>query len=239
MPPEFLQEHAKRILVVEDEPHIAQALQLNLEMEDYHVTVAKDGLYGWNAFASARYDLAILDVMLPRMDGLALCAKIRFENADMPILILSAKGNTHDRVQGLKAGATDYLPKPFDLEEFLLKVKILLSATPSVPTVAHTTFAFDDVVLDFKALQATKGAQTEPLTKLEASLLRLLIEKQGQVVSRDEIYERVWGYDVYPSSRTIDNFILQFRKRFERDPRAPRHFIAVRGVGYMFQNDPE
>jgi two-component system, OmpR family, alkaline phosphatase synthesis response regulator PhoP len=183
------------------------------------------------------FNLIILDVMLPEIDGFTVCETIRLQNPDIPILILSAKSSSADRILGLKKGADDYLTKPFNLEELLLRVSKLikkserLNAKEPLPEV----YQFGENKIDFKALEgASKSQQKIPLTKKEAMLLKLLIENKNEVVTREKILQAVWGYNVYPTTRTIDNFILNFRKYFEEDSRNPKHFHSVRGIGYKF-----
>lgn len=228
-----------RILLVEDEEHLQEAISLNLKLEGYTVTVVSDGVEALKAFKEERFNLIILDIMLPEIDGLQVCETIRLENTEIPILFLTAKNTSEDVVTGLKKGADDYLTKPFNLDEFLLRVKILLKR--SVPTTQSKedldVFTFGNNKVNFKTFEAAKGEKTFFLTKKEVMLLKLLIERESQVVSRDLILEEVWGYDVYPSTRTVDNFILALRKYFEEDPKKPIFFHTIRSVGYKFVNN--
>lgn len=225
-----------RILLVEDEDHLAEVIRLNLELEGYKVVYARDGVEALKMFKEERFNLILLDIMMPRMTGIDVCERIRLENEDIPILFLSAKNTGEDRVRGLRAGAHDYLTKPFNLEELLLKVSILikmgLKATGEIAS--FNNYQLGDQFIDFDTYTISGAEGQIQLTKKEALLLKLLIEKKNQVVSREEILEKVWGYDVFPSTRTIDNFILAFRKYFKENPRDPRHFHSVRGVGYKF-----
>jgi two-component system alkaline phosphatase synthesis response regulator PhoP len=226
-----------RILLVEDEESLVSALTLNLELEGYHVVAARDGHVALDKFRNQHFDLAILDVMIPLMDGFAVCQTIRLEGNTTPILFLSAKGSGKDRVEGLKIGGDDYLTKPFDLEELLLRVQKLIKRRDSSHNLADLneySFGEGNYVnfLTFTIRDRT-GLETE-ISKKEIMLLKLLIQRKGEVVSREEILEKIWGYDVFPSTRTIDNYILAFRKYFESDSRNPRHFHSVRGVGYRF-----
>ncbi len=224
---------SQRILLVEDEEHIADAIKLNLEMEDYHVTLAIDGKEAIEKFTEARFDLIVLDVMLPYIDGFTVCETIRLENSTVPILFLTAKNTSQDRIKGLKIGADDYLVKPFNLEEFLLRVQILLRRTQK-GSVGLEHYKFGENSIDFKSFEVFAQGKKMQLSKREIKLLKLLIEHKNEVVSREVILETVWGYDVYPSTRTIDNYILAFRKYFEKDSRNPIYFHSVRGVGYKF-----
>lgn len=225
------------ILLVEDEENLQEALKLNLELEGYEITSSYDGADALNAFRKEHFDLIILDVMLPEVDGISVCETIRLQNPEVPILILSAKNSSADRVLGLKKGADDYLTKPFNLEELLLRVNKLIrksgQLTLSKPNVEECSFGKN--YIDFRALQAkNKKGETIELTKKEAMLLKLLIDNKNEVVTREKILQVVWGYNVYPTTRTIDNFILNFRKYFEDDSRNPVYFHSVRGVGYKF-----
>jgi len=190
---------------------------------------------GVDTFRSGRFDLIILDVMLPVMDGYMVCQTIRLEDAKVPILFLTAKDSGADRVQGLKIGADDYLTKPFNLEELLLRVEKLILRSDPQPVAVPQEYVFGKCTVNFLTyeIQTVDGEQ-KTLSRREAMLLKLLIERKSEVVSRAEILETVWGYDVYPSSRTIDNYILSFRKCFEINPKEPVHFHSVRGVGYKF-----
>jgi two-component system, OmpR family, alkaline phosphatase synthesis response regulator PhoP len=225
------------ILLVEDEENLQEALKLNLELEGYDVTVSGDGANALKVIQQEYFDLLILDVMIPEIDGITVCETIRLNNTDLPILILSAKNSSVDRVLGLKKGADDYLTKPFDLEELLLRVKKLLKKSEQISlkkTVAET-YSFGNNNVDFKASEATNHAGEKiMLTKKELMLLKLLIENKNEVVTREKILQAVWGYNVYPTTRTIDNFILNFRKYFEEDSRNPRYFHSARGVGYKY-----
>ena len=183
--------------------------------------------------------LVVLDVMLPRLDGLTVCRTIRSEGNNTPVLFLTARGDPQDRIHGLEAGGDDYLAKPFHLHEFLLRVRAILrrwewyqtaSASP-----AGAVLRFGGNEVDFRAFRARSfNGVTQELTEKEAMILKVLAEHPGEIVSREDLLERVWGYDVFPSTRTVDNFILRLRKRFERDPAQPKHFLTVWGVGYRF-----
>ncbi len=227
----------QRVLVVEDEESIREALVLNLEMENYAVSIAIDGEEAIRQFRQNRFDLIVLDVMLPKIDGFQVCQTIRLENNRVPILFLTAKNTAQDRIQGLKLGGDDYLPKPFNLEEFLLRIEKLLARSSNSMTSGLDSYAFGGHKIDFTTYQASlSDGSSKELSKKEAMLLKLMIERQGEVVSREMILESIWGYDAYPSTRTIDNFILAFRKYFEKDPKSPVYFHSVRGVGYRFVN---
>lgn len=225
------------ILLVEDEENLHEALKLNLELEGYEVTSAFTGSEALQKVQDEYFDLLILDVMLPELDGIAVTETIRVQNNEVPILILSAKNASSDRVLGLKKGADDYLTKPFNLEELLLRVQKLIDKNKKMldKDSVGDTYSFGHNVIDFKAQEATtKDGERIQLSKKEAMLLKLLIENKNEVVPREKILQTVWGYNVYPTTRTIDNFILNFRKYFETDSRNPQYFHSVRGVGYKY-----
>jgi two-component system alkaline phosphatase synthesis response regulator PhoP len=227
-----------RILLVEDEESLLNAIRLNLEMDGYQVTAVKDGVDALRLFKSAHFDLVILDVMLPGMDGFSVCRSIRMENSHVPVLFLTARDAGQDKVQGLKTGADDYLTKPFNLEEFLLRVQNLIKRSSGKSFSLGDIFLFGGNEVNFSSFEVkTFRRQKQLLSKKEINLLKLLIERKNEVVSREEILRTVWGYDVYPTTRTVDNFIVNFRKWFERNPRQPKHFLSVRGVGYRFRGD--
>lgn len=225
------------ILLVEDEENLHEALRLNLELEGYDVTSAHDGAAAIKSLQAEYFDLLVLDIMLPEVDGINVIETVRLNNNEVPILILSAKNSSADRVLGLKKGADDYLTKPFNLEELILRVQKLIEKNKRLQdrTSLGSTYSFGDNTIDFKAQEATtkNGAKLQ-LSKKETMLLKLLIENKNEVVPREKILQVVWGYNVYPTTRTIDNFILNFRKYFEEDSRNPKYFHSVRGVGYKY-----
>jgi two-component system alkaline phosphatase synthesis response regulator PhoP len=225
-----------RILLVEDESSLHDLLKMNLEMDGNKVIGAKDGPSAIQKFNDQQFDLVILDIMIPGIDGLNVCENIRLKNQEVPILFLSAKNRVEDRIAGLKKGADDYITKPFNLEELQLRINNLLRRGAHQQPHQHLKeFEFGGNAVNFEKHEA-KGVNGHfNLTKKEVLLLKLLIEHKNEVVSREKILQTVWGYSVYPSTRTIDNFILSFRKYFELDPKNPKHFLAIRGVGYIFE----
>ena len=225
-----------KIIVIEDEPTLAEAIVLNLEMEGYETELISNGgeaIKKMQLLAGA--NLVILDIMLPEVNGIDICKNLR-KKSDVPVLFLSAKGTTADKIEGLKSGGTDYLSKPFDLEELLLRIQILIGRTTKVGS--PSTIKIGDQLVDFKTytIQHQNTKEEITLTKREIALLQLFVEKENEVVSRNEILDRVWGADQFPTSRTIDNFILTFRKIFEKNPKEPMYFHSIRGVGYRFTN---
>jgi two-component system alkaline phosphatase synthesis response regulator PhoP len=232
------------VLVVEDDPNLAAGVMENLRAEGYEVSLAPDGEQALSWLAAHGCALVILDVMLPRADGFTVCRTLRERGNMTPVLFLTARGDPADRVLGLESGGDDYLAKPFHLQEFLLRVRAILrrwdwyrSASATADT-AVLRFGGNEV--DFRAFRARAwSGEAQELTEKEAMILKVLAEHAGQIVSREDLLERVWGYDVFPSTRTVDNFILRLRKRFERDPANPRHFLTVWVVGYRFLTEGE
>jgi two-component system alkaline phosphatase synthesis response regulator PhoP len=230
---------AQGVLVVEDDPHLASGIVENLRAEGYEVHAVGDGQAALDWLQDRRCGLVVLDVMLPQVDGYTVCRSMRERGDNTPVLFLTARGDPQDRIHGLEAGGDDYLAKPFHLQEFLLRVRAILrrrqwyqSASASS---AGATLRFGGNEVDFRAFRARSwNGLAQELTEKEAMILKVLAERPGEIVSREDLLERVWGYDVFPSTRTVDNFILKLRKRFERDPAEPRHFLTVWGVGYRF-----
>jgi two-component system alkaline phosphatase synthesis response regulator PhoP len=233
-----------RVLVVEDDPHLAAGVAENLRAEGYEVQVANDGEQALGWLKGENCALIVLDVMLPGIDGFGVCRLLREQGNNTPVLFLTARGDPADRVRGLESGGDDYLAKPFHLQEFLLRVRAILRRWDwyhSVSATAATALLeFGGNEVDFRAFRArTWNGESQELTEKEAMILKVLAEHGGQIVSREDLLEKVWGYDVFPSTRTVDNFILRLRKRFEKDPANPRHFLTVWGVGYRFLRDGE
>lgn len=230
-----MNERAKRILLVEDEETLRSSLKLNFELEGYDVTTAVRGSEALDRIRGARFDGIILDVMLPDVDGFTICETIRLEGNATPVLFLTARTLPHERIRGLRSGE-DYLGKPFELEELLLRVgKLVARGSEGITNLGPSKRNFGGNEVDFDSYEV-RGQQglAKRLTQREILLLKLLMDRAGEVVSREEILQKVWGYDVFPTTRTIDNFIVAFRKYFEPEPRSPRHFHSIRGVGYKF-----
>ncbi|MGD8541153.1 MAG: response regulator transcription factor [Desulfobacteraceae bacterium] len=233
------------ILIIEDDRHIAEGLKLNLALQGYEVVVARDGVGGLRKWKEIRPDLIVLDIMLPGIDGLAVLQHIRLEDEKIPILILSAKSGSDDKIKGLAYGVDDYLSKPFNLEEFLLRVDRLLTraawsqgaAAAEEAGQTFTTIRLGDNLIDFSTLTAECKFGRIRLTEQEVKLLKLFFAHPNKPLSRKKLLELAWGYTHKISSRTVDNFIVRFRKYFEADPRKPVFFKSVRSIGYLF--DPE
>ncbi|MFO0896880.1 MAG: response regulator transcription factor [Pirellulales bacterium] len=237
----------KQILVVEDEHHLAIGIKYNLEAEGYHVTVVGDGPAALEAIEQQgeHLNLVILDLMLPGMSGYTVCQTLREAGNPVPVLMLSARTLTEDRIRGYDVGADQYLQKPFDLEELLSMVRNLLArrqALPAQPSRLSTEvyeFGQGKRRVNFDTFEVTVGGEPRKLTTLQMKLLRYFVENEGSVVGRGELLEHVWGMSHQPSTRTVDNFLLDLRKCFEDDPARPKHFLSVRGAGYRFVAEPE
>lgn len=223
-----------RILLIEDEESIRNIIQFNLEMEEYEVIPTGNGLAGLTLFKKQRFDLIILDLMLPKVNGLDILKKIRIVDGNVPIIIVSAKDTSTDRIKGLKQGADDYLNKPFEIEELLLRIEKLLSRQNKIEEEIIDIYHFGNCSINFNKYTGTKGKESFDLSAKEINILKLLIKEKNKVVSRHDILRFVWSDDIYPSTRTIDNFIGSLRKHFEDEPKSPQYIKSVHGVGYKF-----
>jgi DNA-binding response OmpR family regulator len=222
------------IAVVEDDEGVRKSLVLNLEVEGFRVVTATNGEEGIEVVTKEAPDIIILDVMMPKKDGLQTCKELRGAGISTPLILLTARSAEIDRVLGLDLGADDYLGKPFGMMELVARVKALLRRTQPMHDVERVRF--EDVTIDFKAYRAERNNLPLELSAREYRLLRYLVAKRGAVVTRDELLDEVWGYNSYPSTRTVDNHIARLRQKIERDVNEPRHIITVHGVGYKFIN---
>jgi len=223
----------KRILIIEDDLAILRGLKDNLEYESYEVLTAADGEQGYCLIREKKPDLIILDLMLPKMSGYELCRKVRDEGVATPVLMLTARGEEMDRVLGLDLGADDYVTKPFSVPELLARIRaILRRVQKSKSEELPNDLRFGKVVIDFRRFEARKAGKNLNLSRKEFGILRLLVARVGEVVTRDELLDEVWGYDQYPTTRTVDNHISLLRSKLEDDPAEPRHLLTVHGVGY-------
>ncbi|HEV2492542.1 MAG TPA: response regulator transcription factor [Terriglobia bacterium] len=219
------------ILVVEDDPAILRGLVDNLKFESHEVLTAGDGETGYRLVREKKPDLIVLDLMLPKLSGYEVCRRLRDEGITTPILMLTARGEETDRVAGLDLGADDYVTKPFSVRELLARVRALLRRTHP-PKTLPDQLRFDDVVVDFRRYEVRKGGKPLEMTRKEFGVLRLLASRPGEVVTRDELLNEVWGYESYPTTRTVDNHVALLRSKLEDDPSNPRHVLTVHGVGY-------
>ena len=223
----------KRILVIEDEPQMLLGLRDNLELEGYDVQTAADGDEGLSKASSAPPDLVILDVMLPKRNGFDVCRELRARNVSTPIVMLTARSAETDKVLGLELGADDYVTKPFSITELLARVRAVLRRS-NPPRPATETVRIGDIDFDFRLHQARRGQTRIEFTAREFELLRYLVQHVGQVVTREQILNDVWGYEEYPTTRTIDNFVAKLRQKIEKSPHAPEHILTIHGSGYKF-----
>jgi two-component system alkaline phosphatase synthesis response regulator PhoP len=224
----------ERILIIEDEEDLVKGLKLNFQGEGYEVDWALDGRDGLLKAQEAAPDLIILDIMLPKMNGLEVCRELRRKDIGTPIIMLTAKGEEIDKVVGLEVGADDYLTKPFSIRELLARIKALLRRANREEKAVPKVFRFGDVEIDFAHFKVRRKGRESDLTSLEVEILKYLISRQGEVVTREALLDKVWGYERFPTTRTIDNHILKLRKKIEEDPAHPRHIFSVYGEGYRF-----
>lgn len=227
---------SKKILIVEDEENIADGLAMNLEAEGYEVAIVGDGVTALEQYRHGFFDLIILDIMIPGKDGLTVCREIRQSGGRLPILFLTARDRQSDRIEGFLTGGDDYITKPFDLQELLLRVAAIFRRQVWYGTVEReeSRYQWGSNWVDFRTYQAHGPGGDVELSQKECMTMKFLVEHTNEVVSRDMILDAVWGYHVFPSSRTIDNFILRLRKVFEPDQTKPRFIHTLRGAGYKF-----
>jgi DNA-binding response OmpR family regulator len=222
-----------KILIIEDDRAILQALEANLKAEGYQVESATDGLSGLERARDPSQDLVLLDLMLPRLSGEQICQTLRQEGVTTPILFLTAKGEEEQRVAGFELGADDYVSKPFSMRELLGRIQAILKrAAGQKHLLAH--YRFGNVAVDFVKMEVRRGKETVFLTTRELAILRLMVSNKGVVISRDRLLNEVWGYDAYPTTRTVDNQIVKLRQKLEENPEDPQHILTVRGTGYKF-----
>jgi DNA-binding response OmpR family regulator len=223
----------RKVLIVEDDQAMAVALRDGFTYEGFNVQVARDGEAGLRFASESDVDLVILDVMLPRMSGMDVCKKLRAEGNTTPIIMLTARGQEIDKVLGLKTGADDYVTKPFSFLELMARVEAVLRRIDR-PRISIESVSFGNVSVNFKKMEATKDGELLDLSPREFRLLQYFIERRGEVISRDELLDHVWGYDDVPLSRTVDMHIAKLRQKIEDTPSDPRHIITVHRVGYKF-----
>ena len=222
-----------RILVIEDEPDMVLGLKDNFEFEGYEVVTAADGATGLERARALKPDLLILDIMLPKLSGLEVCKTLRGEGFEAPIIMLTARGQEIDKVVGLELGADDYVTKPFSIRELLARVRAILRRTEGTKK-RLARYRFADLELDFESYKAKRGGEALDLSPREFELLRYLIERKGETVTRDQLLEDVWGYESYPSTRTVDTHIAKLRAKIGDSGSEPRYILTMHGVGYKF-----
>ncbi len=224
----------KKILIIEDEQDLVKGLKLNLIDEGYEVIWAENGLKGLLKAQEEIPDLIILDIMLPKMDGLEVCLELRKKNINTPIIMLTAKGEEVDKVVGLEIGADDYMTKPFSIRELLARIKAHLRRETRENKNVPDVYRLEDLEIDFTFFKVRRKGKESDLTSLEAEILKYFIAHKGEVVKRDVLLDKIWGYEKYPTTRTIDNHILKLRKKVEEDPSRPKYILSVYGEGYRF-----
>jgi len=224
----------EKILIIEDEEDLVKGLKLNLAGEGYDVAWAYDGQEGIRKALEERPDLIILDIMLPKMDGLEVCREIRQKNMNIPIIMLTAKGEEVDKVVGLEVGADDYITKPFSIRELLARLKAHLRREKREVKKIPEAYFFGDVEVDFSHFKVRRKGKEADLTSLEVEILKYFVAHRGEVVTREALLDKIWGYERFPTTRTIDNHILKLRKKIEEDPAHPKYIFSVYGAGYRF-----
>ena len=222
-----------KVLIIEDEPNMVVGLKDSCEYEGYEVSVARDGKEGLQKALTEQVDVILLDVMLPLMSGIDVCRNLRARGIETPILMLTARSQEIDKVVGLEVGADDYVTKPFSIKELLARIRAHLRRAGK-QIVELESFTFGDVELDFKKYAARKGGEALDLSAREFEILRYLVRHRGEIVTRDQLLDEVWGYDSTPVTRTVDNHIARLRQKIEPDPSAPQHIITVHRLGYRF-----
>lgn len=224
----------KKILIIEDEIDLIKGLKMNLSDEGYEVDWAVNGVEGLRKAIEEKPDLILLDIMIPEMDGLEVCRKLRQKNSTIPVIMLTAKGGEIDKVVGLEIGADDYMTKPFSIRELLARIKARLRNSEKVENPVVNSYTFGDIEINFTQFKAKrKGVEIE-FTSLELDLLKYFITHRKEVITRDILLDKIWGYNNYPTTRTIDNHILKIRKKVEEDPSRPQYILSVYGGGYRF-----
>jgi DNA-binding response OmpR family regulator len=224
----------KKILIIEDEHDLVKGLKINLSDEGFEVDWADNGIEGLRKAIEEDPDLIILDIMLPGMNGLDVCRELRQKNIVTPIIMLTAKGEEIDKVVGLEIGADDYITKPFSVRELIARIKARLRSSGRAEKKIPEVYSFGDIEIDFPGFKVRRKGKEVDLTSLEIEILRYFIIHQGKVVARNDLLNKIWGYESYPTTRTIDNHILKLRKKIEDDPSHPKHIISVYGGGYRF-----
>ncbi|MBM3811192.1 MAG: response regulator transcription factor [Acidimicrobiia bacterium] len=224
----------QRILLIEDEKGLVMTMTDRLQREGYAVDSCGDGESGYNQACAQPYDLILLDVMMPKRSGFDVCRDLRQKGIETPILMLTARDQTVDKVVGLKLGADDYVTKPFDMMELLARVEALLRRSPAKPDPAAGSFEFGEVKADFRAAEVTRDGTQVALSAKEFQLLRFLVENKGEAHSREKLLSEVWGYEAAMNTRTVDVHMAWLRQKLEQNPKFPRHLVTVRGIGYKF-----
>ncbi|MCU0373311.1 MAG: response regulator transcription factor [Ignavibacteria bacterium] len=225
--------HKSRILIVEDDSSILKGLKENLELENFIVAHESDGSQGLKTAKKEKPDLILLDVMLPSMSGFDICKNLRQDNINIPIIMLTGKSGEADKVLGLELGADDYVTKPFSIRELIARIKAILRRKNNIIAVSDV-YKFGDVTVDFRKMEALKGKKPVHLSLKEFEIMKYFFAHEGEVVTRNDLLDNVWGYDVFPTTRTVDNYILMLRKKLENDHSVPKHLHTIPTAGYKF-----
>ena len=221
------------VLIIEDDISILRGLKDNLIFEGYKVLTALDGKNGLNIALEKHLDLLLLDIMLPGINGYEICRRLKKEKPELPIIMITARGNEIDTITGLDTGADDYITKPFSIPELLARVRAVLRRSESNDNETEV-YTFSNVTLDFKKFLASVGNKEINLSSKEFAIMKYFIEHEGEVVHRNDLLDKVWGYNIFPTTRTVDNYILGLRKKLEEKPSNPKHILSIRGIGYKF-----
>ncbi len=228
----------KSILIIEDDQSILRGLKHNLAFEGYKVLTANEGKEGMNLALNNRIDMLLLDIMLPGINGYEICRMVKKEKPELPIIMITARGTEIDKVTGLDVGADDYLTKPFGIAELLARIRALFRRTSDTTKVSDT-YSFGHVHLDFKKYKVHRNNIEVKLTTKEFAIIKYLIQREGEVVHRHDLLDEVWGFEVTPTTRTVDNYIFELRKKLESNPSKPAYILSIRGIGYKFEPDPD
>jgi DNA-binding response OmpR family regulator len=223
----------KTILIVEDDSSILKGLKENLELEHFKILTESDGEDGYKSAIKNKPDLIILDVMLPSKNGFDICRDIRKENINTPIIMLTGKNAESDKVLGLELGADDYITKPFSIRELIARINAILRRVNNIEN-EFNNYSFSDVVIDFKKMEVKKGKKDIEMSLKEFEIMKFFIKHEGEVVTRNQLLDEVWGYEVFPTTRTVDNYILMIRKKLESNPAVPKHLLTIHSAGYKF-----
>lgn len=222
-----------KILIIEDDPAVSKGLEISLKKENFTALTESDGEKGYQTALKIKPDLILLDIMLPNKNGFDICKDLRLNSHNFPIIMLSAKAEESDKVIGFELGADDYVTKPFSIKELMARIKAILRRRSEIQN-EFDIFTFDDVTLDFAKLEAKKGKRNIDLSLKEYEIMKYFIRQEGKIVTRNNLLDEVWGYESFPTTRTVDNYILMLRKKIEVNPAHPKHILTYHAAGYKF-----
>jgi len=224
----------KKILIIEDDPAIVEGLTESLKNEHFEVISSATGEKGYQLAKSENVDLIILDLILPDVDGTDICLRLRNEGVRVPVVMVTGKREEVDKIIGLEIGATDYITKPFNSRELVARIKAIFRLMDDMKTGEVKNYKFDDIEIDFKKMEIIKAGKPLSLSVMELKILKYMIERKGEVITRNDLLDSVWGYDIFPTTRVVDNYILAIRKKIEDDPAEPKHILTIYKAGYKF-----